>query len=137
MLKELAVVGPSVNDWSEAVLQIQGVEGIRVLQGLKALASKHDAVVLNAACETAIVHAALRHSHFIAQEPARACKKYCVSRGSRKWLHQTQIASQPGCLANCFNSSGIVFTVIVTAFYLLVFCFWFNFTLFVVLSVAT
>ena len=34
MLKELALVGPSVIDWSEAMLQARGVEGIRVLQGL-------------------------------------------------------------------------------------------------------
>ena len=60
MLKELAVVGPSVKDWSEAMLQARGVEGIRVLQGLKALASKHDATALNAACETAMTHGALR-----------------------------------------------------------------------------
>jgi len=60
MLKELAVVGPSVKDWSEAMLQARGVEGIRVLQGLKALASKHDATMLNAACETAMTHGTLR-----------------------------------------------------------------------------
>ncbi len=60
LLKELAVVGPSVKDWSEAMLQARGVEGIRVLQGLKALASGHDAALLNAACETAMTHGALR-----------------------------------------------------------------------------
>jgi hypothetical protein len=60
LLKELAVVGNSVKDWSEAMLQARGVEGIRVLQGLKALASKYDATMLNAACETAMTHGALR-----------------------------------------------------------------------------
>jgi len=60
MLRELAVVGPSVKDWSEAMLQARGVEGIRVLQGLKALASKHDANALNDACETAMTHGVLR-----------------------------------------------------------------------------
>jgi transposase len=60
MLKELAIVGNAVKDWSEAMLQARGVEGIRVLQGLKALASKHDATALNAACETALSHGALR-----------------------------------------------------------------------------
>ncbi len=60
MLKQLAIVGPSVKDWSEAMLQARGVEGIRVLQGLKALASKHDATALNGACETAMSYGALR-----------------------------------------------------------------------------
>ena len=60
MLKELALVGNPVKDWSEAMLQARGVEGIRVLQGLKALASKYDATMLNAACETAMTHGALR-----------------------------------------------------------------------------
>ena len=60
LLKQLAIVGPSVKDWSEAMLQARGVEGIRVLQGLKALASKHDATSLNGACETAMSYGALR-----------------------------------------------------------------------------
>lgn len=60
LLKELAIVGNAVKDWSEAMLQARGVEGIRVLQGLKALASKHDATAINAACETAFSYGALR-----------------------------------------------------------------------------
>ena len=60
LLKQLAIVGTSVKDWSEAMLQARGVEGIRVLQGLKALASKHDATALNRACETAMTYGALR-----------------------------------------------------------------------------
>jgi transposase len=60
LLKRLAIVGPAVKDWSEAMLQARGVEGIRVLQGLKALASKHDATALNKACETAMTYGALR-----------------------------------------------------------------------------
>jgi transposase len=60
LLKQLAIVGPSVKDWSESMLQARGVEGIRVLQGLKALAAKHDATALNRACETAMTYGALR-----------------------------------------------------------------------------
>jgi len=60
MLRQLAIVGPSVKDWSEAMLQARGAEGIRVLQGLKALVSKHDATALNRACETAMSYGALR-----------------------------------------------------------------------------
>lgn len=60
MLKELAIIGNAVKDWSESMLQARGVEGIRVLQGLKALASKHDATSINAACEKALSYGALR-----------------------------------------------------------------------------
>lgn len=60
LLRQLAIVGPSVKDWSEAMLQARGVEGIRVLQGLKTLASKHDATALDRACETAMTYGALR-----------------------------------------------------------------------------
>ena len=60
LLRELAIVGNAVKDWSEAMLQARGVEGIRVLQGLKSLASKHDATALNAACETAVARGSLR-----------------------------------------------------------------------------
>lgn len=60
LLKELALVGNGVKDWSEAMLQARGVEGIRVLQGLKALASKHDATALDKACATAMTYGALR-----------------------------------------------------------------------------
>jgi len=60
MLKQLAIVGSSVKDWSEAMLQARGVEGIRVLQGLKHLALQHEATALNAACETAMTYGAMR-----------------------------------------------------------------------------
>ncbi len=60
LLKELTIVGNEVKDCSEAMLQARGVEGIRVLQGLKALVSKHDANQLNAACGTAMSYGKLR-----------------------------------------------------------------------------
>ena len=60
MLRQLAIVGHSVKDWSEAMLQARGVEGIRVLQGLKALASRHEATALDRACRIAMSHGALR-----------------------------------------------------------------------------
>ena len=60
LLKQLAVVGNAVKDWSEAMLQARGVEGIRVLQGLKQLTLKHEATALNSACETALSYGAMR-----------------------------------------------------------------------------
>ena len=40
--------------------QARGVEGIRVLVGLKALAGKHDSTALEEACHTALSHGAYR-----------------------------------------------------------------------------
>jgi Mu transposase, C-terminal domain len=60
LLNQVALIGPHVKQWSEAMTQARGVEGIRVLQGLKALASKHEATTLDTACETALSHGAWR-----------------------------------------------------------------------------
>jgi hypothetical protein len=38
----------------------RGVEGVRVLVGLKALAGRHDSAVLEEACATALSHGAYR-----------------------------------------------------------------------------
>ena len=40
--------------------QARGVEGVRVLVGLKALAGKHDTQALDQACERALAHGAWR-----------------------------------------------------------------------------
>ena len=60
LLNQVAVIGPHVKQWSEAMTQARGVEGIRVLQGLKSLASKHEAAALDTACQTALSHGAWR-----------------------------------------------------------------------------
>lgn len=60
LLDRLAAVGPNVRQWSQAMLQARGVAGIRVLQGLRALAVKHAASALDAACATALAHGAWR-----------------------------------------------------------------------------
>jgi len=60
LLKQLASIGPHTRQWTEAMTQARGVEGVRVLVGLKALAGKHEAKRLENACETALSHAAYR-----------------------------------------------------------------------------
>ena len=71
--------------------QTRGVEGIRVLQGLKALASKHAATALDEACETALAHGAWRlrtiremarrYSHLIPRAPDRASNSILAESG--------------------------------------------------------
>ena len=60
LLRQIARIGPHTKAWSEATINVRGVEGIRVLVGLKALASKHPASSLEEACETALGHGAHR-----------------------------------------------------------------------------
>ena len=60
LLRQVAAIGPQVQRWAEATTQARGVEAVRVLVGLKALAAKHDPEALNQACETALSYGAYR-----------------------------------------------------------------------------
>jgi hypothetical protein len=60
LLRQVAAIGPQTRQWSEAMTQARGVEGVRVLVGLKALAGKYDAKSLENACEIALSHGAYR-----------------------------------------------------------------------------
>jgi hypothetical protein len=60
LLRQIAVIGPQTRQWAEAMIQARGVEGVRVLVGLKALAGKHDTEALEKACEIALSHGAYR-----------------------------------------------------------------------------
>ncbi|REJ90862.1 MAG: hypothetical protein DWQ34_16235 [Planctomycetota bacterium] len=60
LLRQIATIGPQTKAWSESVIQSRGVEGVRVLVGLKALAGKHRSTDLERACETALTYGANR-----------------------------------------------------------------------------
>ncbi len=60
LLSEVAVIGDDVRQWSQAMIKTRGVEGVRVLQGLKSLAKQHDSVALNNACRKALSYGAMR-----------------------------------------------------------------------------
>nr|PZN75631.1 MAG: IS21 family transposase [Pseudomonadota bacterium] len=60
LLRQVAAIGPHCRQWAEATTQARGVEAVRVLVGLKALAGKHSAEALNQACEVALAHGAYR-----------------------------------------------------------------------------
>ena len=60
LLRQVATIGPQTRQWAEAMTGARGVEGVRVLVGLKALAGKHDSVALEEACATALSHGAYR-----------------------------------------------------------------------------
>jgi transposase len=60
LLRQVASIGPETRQWAEAMTAIRGVEGVRVLVGLKALAGKHATEDLERACRIALSHGAYR-----------------------------------------------------------------------------
>ncbi|MDA1252746.1 MAG: IS21 family transposase [Planctomycetota bacterium] len=60
LLHDVALIGDDARQWSQAMVQTRGIEGVRVLAGLKALAKKHDSVALNNACRKALSYGAFR-----------------------------------------------------------------------------
>jgi transposase len=72
LLRQIAAIGPHTKAWNESVIQSRGVEGVRVLVGLKALAGKHRSTDLERACETALAYGAnrLKSIRNLLQRPA-------------------------------------------------------------------
>jgi len=60
LLRQIAAIGPQTRQWAEATTQARGVEAVRVLVGLKALAGKHQTEALEEACRVALSHGAYR-----------------------------------------------------------------------------
>jgi transposase len=60
MLGRARLVGEHTARWAENMLQTRGIEGVRVLQGLLALAKRHDAEAIERACQVAFSHGAWR-----------------------------------------------------------------------------
>ena len=60
LLRKVRILGPHATRWAEAMVAERGVPGVRVLQGLLALASKHDSAQIEHACEVAWSHGEYR-----------------------------------------------------------------------------
>lgn len=60
MLQRARLIGPCTQQWSQALLEARGVQGIRSLAGLLALAGKHPHERIEKACEIAFSHDAFR-----------------------------------------------------------------------------
>jgi hypothetical protein len=60
LLRQVAAIGPQARQWAAAMLQARGVEGVRVLVGLKALAARHPTHDIDRACSQALAHGAWR-----------------------------------------------------------------------------
>ena len=60
LLRQVSTIGPHTQRWADATVQTRGVEAVRVLLGLRALAGKYDAADLEKACQAALAHGAYR-----------------------------------------------------------------------------
>jgi transposase len=60
LLDRIRLLGPQSARWAESMLQSRGIEGVRVLQGLLALAKRYHADQIEHACEVAQAHGAYR-----------------------------------------------------------------------------
>lgn len=60
LLHRTRLIGPHTHGWSKAMLEARGIEGVRVLVGLHALAKRHCSAVLEDACGIADSHGAYR-----------------------------------------------------------------------------
>lgn len=60
LLARARSIGPQAEAWAAAMLEARGVEGLRVLQGLLALAGKHRTDSIDRACEIASSYSAYR-----------------------------------------------------------------------------
>jgi transposase InsO family protein len=60
LLSKARSIGPHTHGWAETMLNTRGIEGLRVLQGLLALANRHSAMDLDQACQTALSYSAFR-----------------------------------------------------------------------------
>jgi transposase len=60
LLGKIEVVGPQATAWAQAMLKSRGIAGIRVLQGLVALSTRHPCEAVEEACQTALSYGAFR-----------------------------------------------------------------------------
>jgi len=59
-LRKAQRLGPHAGQWSQELIAMRGVEGVRPLLGLLSLAGKHESQVIDRACELALTHGAYR-----------------------------------------------------------------------------
>ena len=81
LLSKARSIGPQAHEWAESMLKTRGIEGLRVLQGLLALANRHTGSELDQACQTALSYGVfrLRTLSPVAQAPRPNSRTVAVS----------------------------------------------------------
>ncbi len=78
LLDQCRLVGVFTGTWAEAMLQVRGPQGLRVMQGLLQLAEKHPVSALEKAARTATHHGAWRLREL--EAAARAARQRRATR---------------------------------------------------------
>ena len=60
LLDKVGLIGAHAQQWAQAMLQERGIQGVRVLQGLRRLAERHPDASIEKACQIAHTHGAYR-----------------------------------------------------------------------------
>jgi transposase len=60
LLRKIEVLGEDAHAWAQAMLKNRGIEGVRVLQGLLSLSTRHPCEAIDEACRTALSYGAFR-----------------------------------------------------------------------------
>jgi transposase len=60
LLTQVRRLGPQSSRWAEGVIEVRGIEGVRVVQGLLSLAKRHPCAALEKACALAASHGSYR-----------------------------------------------------------------------------
>lgn len=60
LLRRMALVGPHAEQWARQMLEIRGIQGVRVLIGLLSLTHRHSRDEIDRVCEMALAHGAVR-----------------------------------------------------------------------------
>jgi transposase len=60
LLGRAAQIGPKTALWAKAVMEERGIQGVRVLNGLLSLTTRHSAAQMESACDLAVSHGAYR-----------------------------------------------------------------------------
>jgi len=60
LLQRISLIGSSARRWGQVMLEVRGIPGIRVLNGLLSLTKHHRAEAIDQACKIALTHRAYR-----------------------------------------------------------------------------
>jgi len=60
LLRKISVIGSRAEEWSQSMLQVRGIQGVRVLVGLLSLGERHPWSAVDEACAIAQTHGAYR-----------------------------------------------------------------------------
>jgi transposase len=60
LLRRMALVGTHAEQWARQMLEVRGIQGVRVLIGLLSLTHRHSREEIDRACEIALTHGAVR-----------------------------------------------------------------------------